>query len=125
MICNKDMNLIHNSENSPLKFSIDQVISWGVSSYYFTLIVDVKRDIHKIYLESKLGRAIDFIMSGYSSILAQKPIIEEAGTLNKGIHVKDFNTSISKQEMEKQYKDAKQKNLMYDQFYSRFDKYMV
>jgi len=70
MICNKDMNLIHNSENSPLKFSIDQVISWGVSSYYFTLIVDVKRDIHKIYLESKLGRAIDFIMSGYSSILA-------------------------------------------------------
>jgi len=101
LICNRDLNLIHNSENIPLKFSIDSVISWGISSYYFTIIVDVKRDIHKIYFETKLGRAIDFIISGYSNILASRTIKEDAETLNKGIHVKDFNTSISKDEMEK------------------------
>lgn len=64
--------------NLECRFDINNIMSWGVSNYYFTVIIDVNSVYNKLYFETKQGRAIDFVISAYSNQLVGSQIMDEA-----------------------------------------------
>lgn len=40
-------------EEKECRFPLNSILSWGVSSYYFTVVVDINTVYNKVYFETK------------------------------------------------------------------------
>lgn len=92
MICNPvTMEVLHWTEESTeeddlpqdreIRVPLNSILSWGVSSFYFTVTVDHNTVFNKFYFQTKQGRAIDFVLSAYSHQLVGNDIPVDAPVL--------------------------------------------
>lgn len=61
-------------DKKPHEYTFAEVLTWGVSTEYFVIVVGNQDNQNKIYLETSQGRAIDFLMQAYTNISLGKSI---------------------------------------------------